>query len=334
MDQDLLVIVIGGGGALTMSLLLFLAFAPRMGNRAKTKRRVSLITEGGDRRSRAGRRDKQKSRQKDIQQRLRDAESSKKKEKTFVQRYRKMLRSAGFSISLQQFLLICTVLCLGSAIGYLGLAYLFDLKAVVTIPFAITIGFGLPLYYVKWKGKRRVNRFTLLFADAIDVIVRGVRSGLPIGECLNMIARESPEPVGGVFREIVEAQKLGVTVEQALARAQETMPTNELRFFSIVLTIQSQTGGNLAETLSNLTSVLRARKKMRDKVQALSSEAKTSAMIIGALPPLIMAILCLVNFEYISLLFTEDLGNVLILASMIWMAMGVFIMRQMINFDF
>ncbi len=334
MDPNLLIMLVAGGGVLTLSLLMFLLFAPRMGARARTKRRVSVITEGGERRARSGRRDKQKNRKRDIQQRLKDAESAKKKNETVIQRYRKMLRSAGFSISLQQFLLTCAVLCVVSAVGYLGMAYLFDLKAIVTIPFAVTVGFGLPLFFVKWRGKRRLNRFTLLFADAIDVIVRGVRSGLPIGECLNMIARESPDPVAGVFQEVIEAQRLGVTTEQALARAQETMPTNELRFFAIVLAIQTQTGGNLAETLSNLSSVLRARKKMRDKVQALSSEAKTSAMIIGALPFLITGVLALINFEYISLLFTEDLGNILIMGSFVWMGMGVFIMKQIINFDF
>jgi tight adherence protein B len=195
------------------------------------------------------------------------------------------------------------------------------------------MGFGLPRFIVKWLGKRRVKKFTLLFANAVDVIVRGIRSGLPVGECLNIIARESPEPVAGVFREIVEAQRLGLNLEQALERAEELMPTSEMKFFNIVLGIQQQTGGNLAETLSNLSSILRARKKMGDKVKALSSEARSSAMIIGSLPFIMTALLWLVSPEYIALLFTDDTGKVMIMAGLAWMSIGVFVMKQMVSFE-
>src|SRR5690606_8301152 len=162
---------------------------------------------------------------------------------------------------------------------YLAMGY----PPVGALPVAISVGFGVPRFTVRWLGARRVKKFTLLFANAVDVIVRGIRSGLPVGECLNIIARESPEPVAGIFREIVEAQRLGLSLDQALERAEELMPTSEMKFFNIVLAIQQQTGGNLAETLSNLSSILRARKKMGDKVKALSSEARSSAMIIGSL---------------------------------------------------
>lgn len=326
--------IASGAAILTVTLLLFLVLAPRMSQRARVKRRMSMVAQVGQGTAILQARDGQKSRKRDIQARLKDAEKAKAKEQSVAARYRKILRMAGLKISLQQFLLICSGLAVLSAIAYLGLAFIFGYRTFVAIFVAITVGFGFPYFVVRWKGKRRVGKFTLYFADAVDVIVRGVRSGLPVGECLTIVANESPEPVGGVFREIVEAQRLGITLEQALDRAHEAMPTAEIRFFNIVLTIQSQTGGNLAETLSNLSGVLRARKKMRDKVQALSSEAKTSAMIIGSLPFLITLVLTFVNFSYISLLFTEDLGNLLIMGSFIWMGMGVFVMRQMINFDF
>jgi tight adherence protein B len=333
--------LVTGGTVLTISLLLYLVLAPEMGRRARMKRRVNLVTrrgEGGrrgagsEKRSRGGA-STAGSRKKDIQARLRQAEQARSKKETVSQRYRKLMRMAGLRISPQQFLLMCSGLAVVSAVVYTAFALLSGLPVYAAIFVAISVGFGVPWFIVRWLGKRRVSRFTLLFADAVDVIVRGVRSGLPVGECLNIIANESPQPVAGVFQEIIDGQRLGMTMEQALMRAQETMPTPEIRFFSIVLSIQSQTGGNLAETLSNLSSVLRARKKMRDKVDALSSEAKTSAMIIGALPPLIALVLTFVNFKYISLLFTDDLGHLLIAGSLIWMSMGVFIMRQMINFE-
>ncbi len=329
-----MIMIVSGATILTVTLLLFLVLAPRMSERARVKRRMSMVSRTGAGEAGAQSKGGSKSRKRDIQARLKEAEQAKAKDQNIAARYRKMLRMAGLKISLQQFLLICAGLAVLSAVGYLGMAFMFGYRAYVAIFVAITVGFGLPIFAVRWMGKRRVGKFTLFFADAVDVIVRGVRSGLPVGECLTIIANESPEPVGGVFREIVDAQRLGMPLDQALDRAHEAMPTAEIRFFNIVLTIQSQTGGNLAETLSNLSSVLRARKKMRDKIVALSSEAKTSAMIIGSLPFLITLVLTFVNFDYISLLFTDDMGNLLIMGSFVWMGLGVFVMRQMINFDF
>jgi len=336
-NPQVIIMLVVGAVVLTLSLLVYLVLAPEMAKRARMKRRVNLVTrraEGGRRASGGEKRGgRGKSRQRDIQARLRQAEDARSKSETIAQRYRKMMRMAGLRISPQQFLLMCSGLGVVTAVIYTGIAYVAGFPVVASVPVGITLGFGLPWFIVRWLGKRRVNRFTLLFADAVDVIVRGVRSGLPVGECLNIIAAESPQPVAGVFQEIVDAMRLGMNIEQALTRAQEAMPTPEIRFFSIVLSIQSQTGGNLAETLSNLSSVLRARKKMRDKVDALSSEARTSAMIIGSLPFLITLVLTFVNFKYISLLFTDDLGHILIAGSLIWMSMGIFIMKQMINFE-
>jgi tight adherence protein B len=335
-SPDVIIMLVVGGAILTMSFLVYLVLAPQMSQRARMKRRVNLVTrrgEAGGRRSANAEKRGAGSRKRDIQARLRQAEAARSKQETVAQRYRKMMRMAGLRLSPQQFLLMCSGLAVVSAVVYTGLALLWGFPVYASVLVGVTLGFGVPFYIVRRLGRRRVNRFTLLFADAVDVIVRGVRSGLPVGECLTIIARESPQPVGAVFQEIVDAQRLGMTMEQSLMRAQETMPTAEIRFFSIVLSIQSQTGGNLAETLSNLSSVLRARKKMRDKVDALSSEARTSAAIIGSLPFLITLVLTFVNFGYISLLFTDDLGHILIAGSLIWMSMGVFIMKQMINFE-
>lgn len=330
MDLNVLMAVIGAAVMISMMALLYFALAPVMQARARVKRRIDMIQSKGGVHGVGVRTVADRSgRKKDIQSRLKHAEDAKKKEKSRVVKYRRDLKQAGLSITLQQFFLICAVVALLSAVVYLAMGY----PPIGALPVAISVGFGLPRFVVKWLGGRRVKKFTLLFANAVDVIVRGIRSGLPVGECLNIIARESPEPVAGVFREIVEAQRLGLNLEQALVRAEELMPTSEMKFFNIVLGIQQQTGGNLAETLSNLSSILRARKKMGDKVKALSSEARSSAMIIGSLPFLMTGLLWLVSPEYISLLFSDDTGKVMIMAGLAWMSIGVFVMKQMVNFE-
>jgi tight adherence protein B len=172
-----------------------------------------------------------------------------------------------------------------------------------------------------------------VFPDAIDVIVRGVRSGLTVGECLNIIGSESPDPVGPEIRMVIEAIKLGQTMGDAMQRMSDRIPSPEFRYFTIVLGTQQTTGGNLAETLAKLSDVLRQRKKMRDKVQAMSSEAKASASIIGSLPLLVMGALTVLAYDYVSLLFTTSPGKFMLALSVCIMGMGVLVMRKMINFD-
>ena len=192
---------------------------------------------------------------------------------------------------------------------------------------------GLPRWMLGRMAMRRQKQFTKLFADAIDVIVRGIRSGLPVSECLGIIARETPEPVSTEFRLLVEGQQVGMTLKQALERAARRMPTADMKFFAVVLNLQQHTGGNLAETLNGLSNVLRGRKKMADKIRAMSSEARLTATIIGALPFLVSLIIYAINPAYIMLLWTEPLGNVILYGGLLWMATGLFIMKQMINFE-
>jgi tight adherence protein B len=181
---------------------------------------------------------------------------------------------------------------------------------------------------------RRKKAFLREFANAIDVIVRGVKSGLPLNECLKIIAAESPEPVGPEFKNIIEGLKVGVTLEEGLRRMYQRMPLAEVNFFQIVLVIQQKTGGNLAEALSNLSAVLRDRKRLQGKIQALSSEAKASAGIIGSLPFIVGLLVYFTSPDYIILLFTERVGNFVLLCCLIWMSMGIFVMKKMINFKF
>jgi tight adherence protein B len=329
LDLTILVFVVAAAIFLSMTVLTFLLVMPQVKSRTNLKQRIAVVSgqAGAIKPGRAGRSEGD-GRKRNIQSRLRELEEAKTK-KSFIAKMRETLRQAGLRTSVRNYFLLCGVLSIVSAILYV----LMDYPKIGVIPVAITVGFGLPRYVLSSMSKRRVNKFTKEFANAVDIIVRGIKSGLPVGECLNIIALESPEPVSGVFREIVESQKLGLSLDAALDRAQEQIRTAELQFFAIVLAIQSQTGGNLADTLQNLSNILRDRKKMADKVKALSSEAKTSAGIIGSLPFLMTALLYLVSPEYISPLFTDSLGQTLIGGGLAWMSIGVFIMKQMVNFE-
>lgn len=265
-------------------------------------------------------------RRKAIQQKLKEVEQKRSGDRKF--RLPDLIAQAGLSILPLHFVL----LCIGAGLC-MGLMLYISVSPLMGVLGLVVGGLGLPRFVLSFMTKRRLTRFTALFADGIDVIVRGVRSGLPLGECIKIIGRELPEPVGGEFRMVTEGLRLGLTVEESLVRMTARVPTPETRFFAIVIGIQQQTGGNLADTLSKLTEVLRARKRMRDKVQAMSSEAKASAGIIGSLPPAVGGILFLVAPDYIGLLFTTDMGNWVIFGSLLWMGFGIMVMRGMISFE-
>jgi tight adherence protein B len=203
----------------------------------------------------------------------------------------------------------------------------------VTAGAAFAAGFGLPQWSLNVLCKMRQKKFTTEFANSIEVIVRGVKSGLPLNECLKIIGREAPEPLGGEFRRLVDQVAMGVAFDQALAKMYERMPLPEVSFFSIVLSIQQKAGGNLSEALQNLATVLRARKMMREKINALSSEAKASAMIIGALPIIVMIIVSITSPSYMLLLFTDATGHMMLGIGACMMGAGILVMRNMINFE-
>ena len=194
-------------------------------------------------------------------------------------------------------------------------------------------GFGMPAWFLKRCKAKRLKKFGVEFPNALDVIVRGIKAGLPVNDCLRIIANEAAEPVKTEFRMIIEAQALGVPLPEAAVKLNERMPCAEANFFGIVIAIQQKTGGNLSETLGNLSRVLRERRKMRDKIAAVSMEAKASAAIIGSLPPVVAILVWLTTPKYIELLWITQAGKVALVASGLWMLIGVFIMRKMINFD-
>ncbi|MBF0246688.1 MAG: type II secretion system F family protein [Alphaproteobacteria bacterium] len=265
-------------------------------------------------------------RQKRIQDKLKGI-GAEKKDEGMSEKIEAALLQAGLQIE-------PSALILGSlGLGVVLAAVSFFAGAPMpAVPAAFVVGaFGVPKIILGRMAKSRQNDFTSHFAEAIDVITRGIRSGLPVGECLAIISREFHGPLGEEFTMIVEGQKLGMTLEEILVRALKRVPTAEFKFFAIVLQIQKQTGGNLADTLDNLSEVLRDRKRMKDKIQALSSEAKSSAAIIAALPFAVLGMLSLVNPAYVAVLFGEGIHLVFIGLGM--MGAGVFVMGQMINFD-
>ncbi len=194
-------------------------------------------------------------------------------------------------------------------------------------------GVGLPRWILGFLVGGRQKKFVAEFANAIDVIVRGVKSGLPLGECLKIIAREAPEPLSSEFRRLCDSTSMGVPLDQGLAKMFERMPLPEVSFFSIVLAIQLKAGGNLSEALNNLSVVLRSRKLMREKINALSSEAKASASIIGALPICVCVMVYVTSPDYMKLLFTDPTGHMGLLVGCSMMVTGILVMRKMINFD-
>ena len=197
------------------------------------------------------------------------------------------------------------------------------------------IGFlGLPTWIVDKLRKRRQKAFLEELPNAVDLIVRGIRSGLPLGDCLRMVGTETKDPVKSEFRQIIEAQHLGMPVGEACMKLFERMPVQEANFFGIVIAIQQKAGGNLSEALSNLSKVLRDRKRMKAKITAMSMEAKSSAAIIGSLPIVVAGLVYLTSPSYIMLLFRTTAGNVIVVGGLIYMALGIMVMKKMIDFDF
>ena len=199
---------------------------------------------------------------------------------------------------------------------------------------AFAAGFGLPRWVLGFLKKRREKAFLKALPDAVDVIVRGIKAGLPLFESIKVVAADAPEPLKGEFLAIIETQTIGIPLGEACTRLFERMPLPEANFFGIVIAIQQKSGGNLSEALGNLSKVLRDRKKMAEKIQAMSMEAKASAGIIGSLPPIVMLLVWMTTPDYIALLWTHPTGQLMLVACVLWMTCGCLVMKKMINFDF
>ena len=270
----------------------------------------------------------QRSRREQVEGSLKDLEARRLKEKKIPLSSR--LTQAGLSWTPQKFMIISGVL---AAVAF-AIAMLFKGGLIGAVGLAFAAGFGLPRWMLSYLKKRREANFLKALPDAVDVIVRGIKAGLPLFESIKVVAADAPEPLKSEFLAIIETQAIGMPLGEACARLFERMPVPEANFFGIVIAIQQKSGGNLSEALGNLSKVLRDRKKMAEKIQAMSMEAKASAGIIGSLPPIVMLLVYLSTPQYISLLWTHPTGQLMLVGCVIWMSLGIFVMKRMINFDF
>jgi tight adherence protein B len=315
----LLVLALGG-----------VAFAFAGASAEKTEKRVAAVAKPtASARALKGATDTNQQRRKNVQAMLKELEKQQAQQKKRIS-LRRRIEQAGLTITPRTY---WTMACIAGLVGGVG-AFLM-VKVLYAVPLAaFAFVFGLPRWVLSFLKNRREKAFTRELAPAIDTIVRSVKSGLPVNEALKLVGSEIPEPVGGEFRLLTEGLKVGVSMEEGLKRMYERMPTAEVNFFGIVMSIQQKSGGNLSEALGNLAGVLRDRKRLQGKIRAMSSEAKTGAMIIGSLPPGVMTLIYVSTPNYIRPLFTVEMGNLMLAGCVVWMTMGILVMKKMINFKF
>jgi len=318
--------------ACAVSALVFVFVYPYFSANRKGELRLRGLAEGSGRDALKAASDLAANRRKAVSESLKELEGRQNTSEKVSLRLR--LQRAGINVTPR-------IYWLASTVCGLTLALLVDL----TLPasgtlqlLALVVGligvFGVPRWVVSKMTKRRQAKFLAELANAIEIIVRGVKSGLPLNECLSTIAHESAEPLASEFREVIEQQRVGVPLSEALERLTTRMPLAEVKFFTIVIAIQQQAGGNLSEALSNLATVLRDRFRLKMKVKALSGEAKASAAVLASLPPAVVFMVYGASPDYIMPLFATRTGNFLLLFSACWMIIGVLVMRKMINFKF
>jgi tight adherence protein B len=229
-----------------------------------------------------------------------------------------------------------TFFIFSGAAGLLAFVLLLTMSGspLVGIAGAFAAGFGLPRWMLGYLKTRRETKFLDNFPDSVDIIVRGIKAGLPLLDSMKIIVTDAPEPIRSEFKNILDTQAIGMPIGEACTKLYERIPLPEANFFGIVISIQQKAGGNLSEALGNLSRVLRDRKKMKAKIKAMSMEAKASGGIIGALPIVVGGVVYLTSPDFITILFVHPVGHIMLAGSAIWMALGIFTMKKMINFDF
>jgi tight adherence protein B len=273
-------------------------------------------------------RGREKSRREQVEDSLKEMEVRHRKSKRPPLQIR--LSQAGLAMSKRTFLLLCA----GLGIAVFLVCFVLNLGLLTALGLGFAAACGLPLWLLAFLKKRREARFLEVFPDGVDVIVRGIKAGLPLLDCIKIIASDAEEPVRSEFKYLVESQTIGLPLGEACAKIYERIPLPEANFFAIVISIQQRAGGNLSEALGNLSRVLRDRKRMKAKIKAMSMEAKASATIIAALPLAVMVLVYISSPSYIELLWTHPLGRFMLVCSAAWMACGVLVMKKMISFDF
>lgn len=331
---DITIVAIFALAALSTAGLAYGVLFSRIEAEKKTESRVRRVQAAETDQSKAkAARDRMQElskRRKSVQDSLKDLEKKQQEQtKRVATTLKAKLGQAGLSITVTKFYVFSAIF----AVFALVLTLLAGAGLFVSLGTAFILGLGLPRWIVGFLVKRRLNKFLEEFPNSLDVMVRSIKSGLPLTDALRLIAAEGQEPVKTEFRRVIEAQQVGLGVPEACARMFTSIPLQEVNFFAIVIAIQSQAGGNLSEALGNLSRVLRERRKMRAKVGALSMEAKASAAIIGALPFIVALLVYLTSPDYIMILFQDQRGHIILGCSAVWMSIGILVMRNMINFD-
>ena len=332
MEIDIRVLAMMGLVGFSIAALLYGFLYGRIERQASAERRRTLVAAPSVDVERSRASATPSARRRNVQETLKDLEIKQKHKasKSTNPPMQLRLEQAGLSLSIPRFYAysVVTGLVIMTICLFVGLPILLVLGA------GFVGAVGLPRFLVNFIRKRRHAAFIDELANAVEVIVRGVKAGLPLNDCLRMIASEAKEPLKSEFRLVIEAMQLGMPIDEAVTRMYERVPLPETNFFGIVLSIQSKAGGNLSEALGNLAKVLRERKKMRAKIQAMSMEAKSSAGIIGSLPVIVTVLVYLTSPDYIMVLFVTPIGQVVLGISLLWMLIGVFVMKRMIAFDF
>lgn len=330
-SPDLIPYVIAALTALSVGGLVVAGFYSRVSNRSGARMRFQAVAAISKAETATAAGSDETRRKRAVEATLRGIEEKQKIRKSAKPSLVGRMRQAGLGWSKRTYLTICGVVGLAS---FLMAMLVLGIGTISAIGFGFTGGLLLPHLYVGAKRKRRFKSFTAEFPNAVDIIVRGVKAGLPLVDCLKIIAAEAQEPVRSAFREIVEDQTLGMSLDESVERLPERIPLQEASFFAIVIAIQSRTGGSLSEALGNLSKVLRERTKLQAKIRSMSAEAKASGGIIGALPVVVALLVYLTSPTYIALLFTSMTGKLVLAVCALWMGIGILVMRKMINFDY
>lgn len=331
LSPELMQLGLGLVVALSAGFAIFVVALPYLSGDRQAAKRIQGVTENKSvRTARRVKDDEVQNRRRQVTDTLKDLEERQKASEKVSLRLR--LQRAGLDLTPKAFW-VASGVC-GVVFGLMCFILAPGMPLVVPLAALVIGSVGVPRWAINFFTKRRQKKFLAEFANAIDVIVRGVKSGLPLNECLKIIAAESPSPIKEEFQDICEHQRVGVPLSECFEKMRSRMPLAEVKFFGIVIGIQQQAGGNLSEALGNLTGVLRDRKRMQMKISAMSSEAKASAYVLGGLPFIVMLLVYLSTPDYILILFRTKVGNFLLLAAGVWMTIGALVMRKMINFKF
>jgi tight adherence protein B len=325
---DFDVIAISVLSALTVGGIFYALVYPYLSGEVKADKRMSSMSVNPKLKAAESRMaDISTARKKSVTESLKELESQQSEKRKVSLKDR--IDQAGYSFTPKAFYYASA----GTAVLFAVIALVLSGNPMIAMSVACIGGLGLPNWFLANRKQSRIKAFIKDFPNGIDIIVRGIKSGLPLGDCLRIIASEAQEPVKTEFRAIVEAQTMGLSIADACGRLTKRMPIQEANFFAIVIQIQQTAGGNLAEALSNLSKVLRDRKRMRDKISAMSMEAKASGVIIAALPFIVGVMVQLSSPGFIAPLFATNAGNIALLGSAFWMLCGIIVMKSMINFD-